>query len=235
MLSSIRSVAVATSRCGLAGGFSFTQPCRFKIYKAPPKPKRKMPRDTRLAVILMQDVHKLGVQGQEVLVKRGFARNDLLFHKKAVYASEENRRKFKTVFDLREEGGDANSTARQLERVTVEHFARLPTHRWKMRSMPDDITLLEKPLNRRRIHDKMLRLGFSWLMEEQVIMETGVTEITKFEDFSFSIDLSKGLIPLGNAIVHYDVMLDRWLPQAEIDAEKARQREIDEKFKEKRD
>ena len=45
-------------------------------------------------VILLEKISKLGNIGQEVKVKDGFARNYLLPNKKAIRASEENKKIF---------------------------------------------------------------------------------------------------------------------------------------------
>lgn len=57
------------------------------------RPWRQRPnRKARLSLILQEDVHKLGVKGQIVTVKRGYGRNHLLPKKKAVYATPDNVR-----------------------------------------------------------------------------------------------------------------------------------------------
>ena len=45
-------------------------------------------------IILLEKISKLGNIGQEVKVKDGFARNYLLPNKKAIRASEENKKIF---------------------------------------------------------------------------------------------------------------------------------------------
>lgn len=50
------------------------------------KPNKK----PRLAIILMQDVHNLGVKGQIVKVKHGYGRNHLLPKGMAVYSTPDN-------------------------------------------------------------------------------------------------------------------------------------------------
>ena len=45
----------------------------------------------RVAAILVEDVPKLGLVGDEVLVKPGYMRNYLYMQRKAVYATTKNR------------------------------------------------------------------------------------------------------------------------------------------------
>ena len=45
-----------------------------------------------ISVILLEKISKLGNIGQEVKVKDGFARNYLIPNKKAIRASEENKK-----------------------------------------------------------------------------------------------------------------------------------------------
>ena len=52
--------------------------------------KQKPNRKPRLAIILTQDVYKLGVKGQIVKVKHGYGRNHLLPQGMAVYATPDN-------------------------------------------------------------------------------------------------------------------------------------------------
>ena len=47
-----------------------------------------------ISVILLEKISKLGNIGQEVKVKNGFARNYLIPNKKAIRASEENKKFF---------------------------------------------------------------------------------------------------------------------------------------------
>lgn len=47
-----------------------------------------------MEVILLERIKNLGTLGQKVKVKRGFGRNFLVPHGKAVYATEENIKKF---------------------------------------------------------------------------------------------------------------------------------------------
>ena len=49
-----------------------------------------------ISVILLEKISKLGNIGQEVKVKNGFARNYLIPNKKAIRASEENKKVFRT-------------------------------------------------------------------------------------------------------------------------------------------
>ena len=52
-----------------------------------------------ISVILLEKISKLGNIGQEVKVKDGFARNYLIPNKKAIRASEENKK----IFELKKE------------------------------------------------------------------------------------------------------------------------------------
>lgn len=59
------------------------------------KPWRQKPnRNVRLSVILCEDVHKLGVKGQIVKVKRGYGRNCLLPKGMAAYVTPNNIEKY---------------------------------------------------------------------------------------------------------------------------------------------
>ena len=59
--------------------------------------KQKPNRKPRLSLILTEDVVKLGTKGEMVHVKRGYGRNFLLPKEKAIYATQENMKKYDTV------------------------------------------------------------------------------------------------------------------------------------------
>ncbi|XP_065884470.1 large ribosomal subunit protein bL9-like [Dysidea avara] len=63
----------------------------------PTKPtgKNKPNRNVRLAVILTEDVEGVGTKGQYVLPKRKFARHELLWKKRAMYATPDNIIRYK--------------------------------------------------------------------------------------------------------------------------------------------
>ena len=63
----------------------------------PTKPtgKDKPNRNVRLAVILTEDVEGVGLKGQYVLPRRKFARHELLWKKRAIYATPDNIIRYK--------------------------------------------------------------------------------------------------------------------------------------------
>ena len=69
-----------------------------------------------MQVILLERVENLGKLGDEVRVKSGYARNFLVPHKKAVYATAAN----KTVFEARRA---------ELEKVAAEHLSEANARR----------------------------------------------------------------------------------------------------------
>ena len=56
--------------------------------------KQKPNRNPRLKIILTEPVHNLGSKGQIVRVKRGYGRNYLLPQRMAVYATQDNIKKY---------------------------------------------------------------------------------------------------------------------------------------------
>ena len=72
------------------------------------KPWRQRPnRKAKLAVILTEDVPKLGRRGQLVRVEHGYGRNWLLPQKKAVYTTPDNMQ----LYGVREEEQDSDNEA----------------------------------------------------------------------------------------------------------------------------
>lgn len=81
-------------------------------------------------VILVETIDSLGIIGSEVKVADGYARNYLLPQKKAVLATDANRRKLaaeKAKFELRiaKEKSLAEEMAKRLEGVTCTIVARV--------------------------------------------------------------------------------------------------------------
>lgn len=77
-----------------------------------------------MEVILMERIEKLGQMGDIVKVKAGYARNYLLPHKKAMRATDENRRYFEDKraqleADNLERRGDAEAVGKKLDGVSV--------------------------------------------------------------------------------------------------------------------
>jgi large subunit ribosomal protein L9 len=77
-----------------------------------------------MEVILLERIEKLGQMGDVVIVKPGFARNFLLPQKKALRATEDNRRQFEDKraqleADNLDRRTDAESVAEKMDDVTV--------------------------------------------------------------------------------------------------------------------
>ena len=89
----------------------------------------------RVDMVLKEDVPKLGLRGDEVSVKAGYARNFLYPQKRAVYATEENRAKFKVDRSVQGEEGGADKTRaldqiiKRLTSVTVTFKRHTPNKR----------------------------------------------------------------------------------------------------------
>ena len=81
-----------------------------------------------ISVILLEKISKLGNIGQEVKVKDGFARNYLIPNKKAIRASEENKKFFE---QKREE----------LVKINVEKI-KIATD--KLKKIPDTINIIRE-------------------------------------------------------------------------------------------
>ena len=68
-----------------------------------------------MKVILLENVKKIGSIGEVIDVKRGFARNYLIFNKKALYASKENIREVEKIkTDLSKKDNEKKKEASQI-------------------------------------------------------------------------------------------------------------------------
>ena len=81
-----------------------------------------------ISVILLEKISKLGNIGQEVKVKDGFARNYLLPNKKAIRASEENKKYFEQKRD-------------ELVKINNEKI-KIATE--KLKKVPDTINIIRE-------------------------------------------------------------------------------------------
>jgi ribosomal protein L9 len=237
MLGWVSSAAPLRNPQSLAGVFSFgmgpAMQCRFKINKRKSFKTQKMRKFPRIAVILREDVPRLGVQGQEVLVKRGHARNNLLLKKDretpiAVYATPESRKAYKTVHDDGYEG--ENTSARLSSKLEQDLHLNLGNRRVPFYAEPseDDITVTATPVTLAQIYHSFLSRGFSFLFYEQLKLEHATPTISKFGSYTVSVDLSAGPVPLGSSTVavtvdlrlrHAKGLSSRMLAQRAQDAE----------------
>ena len=81
-----------------------------------------------ISVILLEKISKLGNIGQEVKVKDGFARNYLIPYKKAIRASEENKKYFEQKRD-------------ELVKINNE---KIKTATEKLKKVPDTINIIRE-------------------------------------------------------------------------------------------
>lgn len=80
--------------------------------------KQRPNRNPRLPLILTEEVPNLGVRGELVHVKRGYGRNYLLPHNKAVYYTPENIKLYNVV--PQSEGETSKSVAKERIRKLLE-------------------------------------------------------------------------------------------------------------------
>ena len=77
-----------------------------------------------MKVILLENVRKIGSIGEIIDVKRGFARNYLISHKKALFASKENIKEVeKLKTELNKKDQDKKNTAKEIsEKIQNKEF-----------------------------------------------------------------------------------------------------------------
>ena len=69
-----------------------------------------------MKVILLENVRRVGSIGEIIDVKRGFARNDLIAHNKALFASKENVKEVEKIKnDLNKKDQDKKNEAKSIE------------------------------------------------------------------------------------------------------------------------
>lgn len=74
-----------------SSSFSITSLHRRQIHSSSPVELAKV---RKVNVVLLEHLHRTGFEGQEVEVAPGYARNYLIPQKKAVYATDENKKKY---------------------------------------------------------------------------------------------------------------------------------------------
>lgn len=114
-----------------------------------------------MRVILRETISSLGIIGSEVTVADGYARNYLLPQKKAVLATEQNRRvleqeKAKLALQVQKEKDAAAEAAQKIDGVSVEIPSRVldETRLYGSVGVRDIATALEKqgtPVEKRMI------------------------------------------------------------------------------------
>ncbi len=78
-----------------------------------------------MKVILLENVKKIGLIGEVIDVKRGFARNFLIANKKALYASKENIKEVEKIkSDLSKKDNDKKTEAKKiLEQINNKEYS----------------------------------------------------------------------------------------------------------------
>ena len=102
--------------------------------------KQKPNRKPRLAIILTQDVYKLGVKGQIVKVKHGYGRNHLLPQGMAVYATPDNIKQHNAF-----EATKGSSTGNEVEHLANFLSGKVLTCLLYTSPSPRDATLSRMP------------------------------------------------------------------------------------------
>eukprot|EP00808_Paulinella_micropora_P032355 g67655.t1 len=142
----------------------------------------------RVKVILTEDVPNLGFQGEEVQVKRGRARLDLVPSKQAVWATEENKKLFLKT------GGDqvAEDTAEEKWRAFVQDLRHqvkyCGLHFWRQPVGETGNEFLDPPVTARKIWSHLVeKKQFEWLLPSAVIVDE---TIRTFGHHSATVDIS---------------------------------------------
>jgi len=115
--------------------------------------------DPRLSVILMQDVDRLGVQGQEVLVKHGYGRNYLLPRGLAVYGTPLNKQKYMKFSAAQAEQSQEQQEESMLQRHIREYVGPIAGLDIIIQKQckPDDSKMPIKPITRLDVLHKVIR------------------------------------------------------------------------------
>ena len=116
-----------------------------------------------MKVILLENLKKIGTIGEIIDVKRGFARNFLIAHKKALYASKDNVNKVaKIKSDLSKNDNEKKNAAKKiLEKINKKEYSikRLCTENNELYGSvkPTEISKLIKEMDNQEIKPAMIQ------------------------------------------------------------------------------
>tara|TARA_Y100000816_G_C25833051_1_gene435616 strand:- start:126 stop:584 length:459 start_codon:yes stop_codon:yes gene_type:complete len=116
-----------------------------------------------MKVILLENLKKIGVIGEIIDVKRGFARNFLIANKKALYASKENINKVEKIkTELSKKDNEKKQEAKKiLERINKKEYLikKLSTENKELYGSvkPTEISKLIKEIDNQEIKPSMIQ------------------------------------------------------------------------------
>ena len=116
-----------------------------------------------MKVILLENLKKIGVIGEIIDVKRGFARNFLIANKKALYASKENINKVEKIkTELSKKDNEKKQEAKKiLERINKKEYLieKLSTENRELYGSvkPTEISKLIKKIDNQEIKPSMIQ------------------------------------------------------------------------------
>eukprot|EP00457_Paulinella_chromatophora_P015352 gb/GEZN01015954.1/.p1 GENE.gb/GEZN01015954.1/~~gb/GEZN01015954.1/.p1 ORF type:complete len:254 (+),score=33.14 gb/GEZN01015954.1/:72-833(+) len=149
---------------------------------------QKLNRNPRIKLILLEDVPNLGFQGEEVSVKRGYARGNLVQNKLAVYATEENRllHQRRVDVDVSEENKEE-----ERRRVFVQHLRHQVKYcglHYRRPQAKGTRNQFSSPPDAQKLYmDLVERKKFDWLLPHHVKVD--VTDNT-FGPHKATVDIS---------------------------------------------
>ena len=116
-----------------------------------------------MKVILLENLKKIGVIGEIIDVKRGFARNFLIANKKALYASKENINKVEKIkTELSKKDNEKKQEAKKiLDRINKKEYLikKLSTENKELYGSvkPTEISKLIKEIDNQEIKPSMIQ------------------------------------------------------------------------------
>ncbi len=116
-----------------------------------------------MKVILLENLKKIGVIGEIIDVKRGYARNFLIANKKALYASKENINKVEKIkTELSKKDNEKKQEAKKiLERINKKEYLikKLSTENKELYGSvkPTEISKLIKEIDNQEIKPSMIQ------------------------------------------------------------------------------
>ncbi|MDC2974262.1 50S ribosomal protein L9 [Candidatus Pelagibacter sp.] len=116
-----------------------------------------------MKVILLENIRKVGVIGEVIEVKRGFARNYLISQKKALYASKENIKEVEKVKnELDKKDQDKKNTAKLINQKLKDKeyiIKKLSTENKELYGSvkPTEISRIIKEIDNTEINPSMIQ------------------------------------------------------------------------------
>mmetsp|Transcript_9836 Transcript_9836/g.16381 ORF Transcript_9836/g.16381 Transcript_9836/m.16381 type:complete len:188 (+) Transcript_9836:77-640(+) len=153
-------------------------------------------------VVLLKDIEGWGKEGQEITVKRGYARNNLIPSKAAVYATKPNLSKYKSLDTTVEQEEDQPLSVTKVKKQAQ----RLSTKTLQMKRHSPDGKKLHAPVTAENVSAKLEKFFGLRVAPAAVALPGGAAALTAFGNHRVGVLLDPALGEEARAEINLELV-----------------------------